>query len=142
MQPFAYVPEPPSPPPLPWTGLEFCICPHEGCFTRFASNAQCSVHYEAAVEDVGTHHTHQGRMCSSLHIFSSLVDPMNIRLTGLSPRSLRDSQESSPAPQFESISSLMLSFLYGLTLTSVHDYWKNHNFDYMELCQQSHVSAF
>ena len=41
---------------------------------RFTSDTQCSVHYEAA----GIHHTHQRRMCSSLHIFSSLVDPMNM----------------------------------------------------------------
>ena len=32
--------------------------------------------------------------------------------------------KSSPAPQFESINSLVLSFLYGPTLTSIHDYWK------------------
>ena len=37
--------------------------------------------------------------------------------------------ESSPAPQFESINSLVLSFLYSPTLTSVCDYWKNHSFD-------------
>ena len=30
------------------------------------------------------------------------------------------------APQFESISSSVLSFLYGPTLTSIHDYWKSH----------------
>ena len=41
----------------------------------------------------------------------------------------RDSQESSPTPQFKSINSLVLSFLYSPTLTSVHDYWKNHSFD-------------
>ena len=40
----------------------------------------------------------------------------------------RDSQESSPAPQFESINSSVLSLPYGPTLTSVHDYWKNHSF--------------
>ena len=34
----------------------------------------------------------------------------------------RDSQESSPATQFKSINSLVLSLLYGSTLTSVHDY--------------------
>ena len=34
------------------------------------------------------------------------------------------------------------SLLYGPTLTSVHDYWKNHSFDYMDLCRQSDVSAF
>ena len=34
-------------------------------------------------------------------------------------------QGTSPAPQFESINSLVLSLLYGLTLTSIHDYWEN-----------------
>ena len=34
------------------------------------------------------------------------------------------------------------SFLYGSTLTSVHDYWKKHSFDYMDVCQQSDVSVF
>ena len=46
-----------------------------------------------------------------------------------SPCSPRDSQESSPAPQFKSINSLALNFLYGPTLTSIHDYWKSHSFD-------------
>ena len=42
-----------------------------------------------------------------------------------SPCCLRDSQESSPAPQFESINSSALSLLYGPILISIHDYWKN-----------------
>ena len=41
----------------------------------------------------------------------------------------RDSQESSPTPQFKSINSSTLSFLYSTTLTSIHDFWKNHNLD-------------
>ena len=41
----------------------------------------------------------------------------------------RDSQESSPTPQFKSINSLALSFLYSPILTSIHDYWKNRIFD-------------
>ena len=41
----------------------------------------------------------------------------------------RDSQESSSIPQFKSINSSALSFLYGPTLTSIHDYWKKHSFD-------------
>ena len=40
-----------------------------------------------------------------------------------------DCKEIKPAPQFKSINSLVLSFLYGPTLTSVHDYWKNYSFD-------------
>ena len=38
-------------------------------------------------------------------------------------------QESSPIPQFKSINSSVLSFLYSPTLTSIHDYRKNHSFD-------------
>ena len=37
----------------------------------------------------------------------------------------RDSQESSPTPQFKSINASALSFLYSPTLTSIHDHWKN-----------------
>ena len=46
-----------------------------------------------------------------------------------SPCSPRDSQESSPTPQFKSINSSVLSLLYVPTLISIHDYWKNHSFD-------------
>ena len=45
------------------------------------------------------------------------------------PCSPRDSQESSPTPQFKSINSLVLSLLHSPTLTSIHDHWKNHSFD-------------
>ena len=78
---------------------------------------------------------------------SASVLPMNIQdwfplgWTG-SPCSPRDSQESSPTPPFKSINSLALSFLYGPTLTSIHDYWKHHSFDYTDICWQSSVSAF
>ena len=64
---------------------------------------------------------------------SASVLPMNIQdwfpLDGLvaSPCSPRDSQQSSPTPQFKSINSSALSFLSALT--SIHDYWKNHSFD-------------
>ena len=39
------------------------------------------------------------------------------------------SQKSSPIPQFKSINSSALSFLHSPTLTSIHDYWKNHSLD-------------
>ena len=62
------------------------------------------------------------------------VLPMNIQgwfllgWTSLTPCSPRDFQESS-TPQFKSIKSSVLSFLYGPTLRSIHDYWRNHRFD-------------
>ena len=42
---------------------------------------------------------------------------------------VQGTQESSPAPQFESINSSALSLFYGPALTSIHDYWKNHSLD-------------
>ena len=54
----------------------------------------------------------------------------------------RDSEESSPAPQFKSINSAVPSLHYGPTLTSVNDYWKKYSFDSTDLCWQSDVSAF
>ena len=82
---------------------------------------------------------------SALHIrwpedwsFSFSISPssehsglISFRMGWLDPRV---SQASSPIPPFKSINSLVLSFLCGPTLTSIHDYWKNHSFDYMDLC--------
>ena len=76
---------------------------------------------------------------------SASVLPVNIQgwfplgLTGLisSQCCPRDSQETSPEPQFESINFSSLRIL-----TSIYDYWKNHRFNYTGLCQQSDVSTF
>ena len=59
-----------------------------------------------------------------------------------SPCCPRDFQEFSPAPQFESINSSVLNFLYDPTLTSIHDYWKNHSLDDMDLCWQKWCLCF
>jgi len=59
----------------------------------------------------------------------SIQDSFPLGLTGLISFSPRDSQESSTAPQFKSINSLPLSFLYSPTLTSIRNYRKNHSFD-------------
>ena len=68
--------------------------------------------------------------------FSFSISPSNeysglisLRIAGLISLSSKDSQESSLIPQFKIINSSALRFLYGPTLTSIHDYWKNHSFD-------------
>ena len=55
---------------------------------------------------------------------------------------VQGTRESSPTPQFKSINYLVLSLLYGLTFTSIRDYWKNHIFDQTDLCWESNVSTF
>ena len=66
--------------------------------------------------------------------YSGLI---SFRIDWLDLLAAQDSQESSPTPHFKSIKPLMLSLLYGPTLISIHDYWKNHSFDYTDLCRQS-----
>ena len=68
--------------------------------------------------------------------FSYSISPSNeysgliaFRIDWLDPCCPRDFQESSPTPQFKSIISSVLSFLYSPALTSILDYWKNHSFD-------------
>ena len=96
---------------------------------------------------------HQGlfQLISSLHpggqsigaSASASVLPMNIQdWLVWSPWCPRSSQDSSSAPQFKSITSWAFSLLYGPSLISIHDYWKNHSFDYTNLCRQSNVSVF
>ena len=70
---------------------------------------------------------------SSSHEYSGLI---SFRMDWLDVCCPRDSKESSPTPQFKSSNSLALRLLYGPTLISVHNYWKNHSFDYMNLCWQ------
>ena len=99
-----------SNPPISFSVIPFSSClqsfPPSGCFPVsqfFASGGQSIV------------------ASASASFF-----PMNIQgwfLLG------RDSQESSPKPQFKNISSSALSFLYSRTLTYTCDYWKNHSFD-------------
>ena len=92
--------------------IPFCSClqsfPASGCFQMsqfFASVAK--------VLELPLQHESFGWILRTDFLYDGLVG---------SPWSPRDSQESSPTPQFKSISSLVLSFLYGLTLTSIHDY--------------------
>ena len=61
---------------------------------------------------------------SPFNAYSGLIF---LELTGLISLLSRDSQESSSAPQFESINSLVLRLRYGPTRTSIRDYWKSYS---------------
>ena len=72
--------------------------------------------------------------------FSFSVSPSNehsglisFRMDWLDLLAVQGTLKSSPTSQFKSINSSVLSLLYGPTLTSIHDYWKNHSFDYADL---------
>ena len=79
---------------------------------------------------------------------SASVHPMNsqgwfpLRLTGLISLLSKGLSGVFSSTAFQSINSLALSFLYGLPLISIHEYWRNHSFDYTDLYRQSDVYAF
>ena len=81
-------------------------------------------------------------------LVSASVLPVNIQhwfplgLTGLISLLSKGLSDVFSRPLFESINYLALSLLYGPTLTSVHDYWRNHGLGCTDLCQQSDVFAF
>ena len=60
--------------------------------------------------------------------------PISFKIDWFDLLAVQGIQESSPTTQF-SINSSALSFLYGPTLTSVHDYWRNHGIDYVNFIQ-------
>ena len=68
--------------------------------------------------------------------FSFSISPSNehpgqisFRMDWLDLLAVQGTVKSSPTPQFKSINSSVLSFLYSPTLTSIHDYWINHSLD-------------
>ena len=52
----------------------------------------------------------------------------SFRMDWLDLLGVQGTLKSSPTPQFKSIRSSVFSFLYGPTLITIHDYWKNHRF--------------
>ena len=75
--------------------------------------------------------------------FSFSISPSNeysglifFRLTGLISLQSKVLSRVFSNITVKSINSSVLSFLYSPTLTSIYDYWKNHSFDQIYLCQQ------
>ena len=78
--------------------------------------------------------------------FSFSISPSNehrglisFRMDWLDLLAVKEKSESSPTPQFKSVNLSVLSLLHSQTLTSIHDHWKNHSLDQMDLCWQSNV---
>ena len=82
---------------------------------------------------------------------SASVLPMNIQdwfplgLTGwisLLSKGLSRVFSNSTVQKHQFFGAQFFFFFLNLTLISIHDYWKNHSFDQMDLCWQSNISAF
>ena len=65
----------------------------------------------------------------SISAFNKYLGLISFKIDWFDLPAVQGIQRSSPASQYNSTNSSALSFLYGPTLTSVHDYWKNRSFD-------------
>ena len=99
--------------------VPFTSCPQSLPASEFFPMSQLSHEVAKVLEFQLQHQSFQWRF---------RTDFLQDGLVG-SPCSPRESQESSPTPQFKNINSSVLSFLYSPSLTSIHDYWKNHSLD-------------
>ena len=83
-----------------------------------------------------------GNFNFSISPSSEYSELISFRIHWFTLPAIEGTHKSSPASQFKSINSLAPSLLYGPALTSIHEYWLNHSFDYTDLCWQSNVCAF
>ena len=82
------------------------------------------------------------RVSFSLSLSNEYSGLISFTIDWLGLLAVQESQESFPTPQFKSINSLVLSFLYSPALISYMTTGEKHSFDEMDLCWQSNVSAF
>ena len=120
--------------PSPTSGVHTNSCPSSQWYHPAISSSV--IPFSSCLPALGSFPMSQLFTCGGQSIgvsASASVLPKNtqdwspLRWTVGSPWSSRDSQESSPTPQFKSINSSVLSLFHSPTLTSIHDHWKNHS---------------
>ena len=111
----------PSPPPLN-------LSQHQGLFQCVSSSHQVAWYWSFSFS-IGPSNEYSALISFRVHWFDLLA--VQETLKSLLQQS-----------QFKTINSLVLSLLYSPTLTSIHDYWRNHSFNYTDLCWQSDALLF
>ena len=106
-------------PSSPWChpAISSSVIPLSSCLQSFPTSGSFLMSQLFASGDQST-----GASASTSVVLMNIQGWFPLGLAGLITCCPRDSQESSPTPQFKSINSSVLSFLYGPTLTSTHDY--------------------
>ena len=126
---------PPCPSPTPGVYLNSCPSSrwcHPAISSSVVPFSSCPQSFPASGSFPMTQLFTSGGQCIGISASISVL-PMNIQdwfslgFTGWISGSPRDSQESSPTPQFKSINSSALSLLHSPTLTSIHDHRKKHS---------------
>ena len=121
---------PPCPPPTP--GAYSNTCPlHQWCHPTISSSVVPFSSFNLSQIRVFSNESVLRIRWPKYWSFSFSISPSNEYSGLISFRTdwldLLAVQGSAPTPQLKTINSVVLSFVYSPTLTSIHDYWKNHS---------------
>ena len=97
--------------------------------------------HQGLFQGVGSSHQSTGASASALVLLMNIRDWFPLGLTSLislQPKGLSKVFSNTTVQKHRFFCAQPF---YGPTLTSIHDYWKNHSFDYTDFCGQSNVSA-
>ena len=108
------------------------LCPlNRWCYLTMSSSAIC---FSFCLQSFPASGSHQAAKVSyrsfsfSIRASNEYSELISFRIDWFDLPAVQGTlKESSPAPQFKSINPSVFSFLYGPTLKSIHDYWKNHS---------------
>ena len=140
-----------SHPLLPLSPSALNLSQHQGLYNELALHIRWpkywSVHFSISLSNELALHISWPKYWSfsfSIGSSSEFSGLISLGLTGLISLLSKgpSSVFSSTTVQKHQFSGTQLSFLYGSAFTSVHDYWKNNNLDYVNFYRQSDVSAF
>jgi len=113
--------------PLSWwchPTISSSVVPFSSCLQSFPTSVsfQMSQLFASGGQSIGV-------LASASVLPTNTQDWPPLRWTGWISLQSKGLSKVSPSPQFKSINSLVLSFLYSPTLTPIHDYWENHSLD-------------
>ena len=117
--------------------ISSCVVPFSSCLQSFPASGSflMSRLFTPGGQSIGT------LVSASVHLMN-IQDWFPLGLTGLISLQPKGFSRVFSSTTVQIINASTFSLLYGPALTPVQDYWKNHSFDWTDLCRQSDVSAF
>ena len=118
----------PSQPPSPPSSVALSLSHHQGLFQWVSSSLLKKPKYWSFSFSISPSNEYSGLIPFRIDWFDLLA--------------VQETLKSLIQHQSSKASILWHSGFFMAQISSVHDYWKNHSFDYTDLCLQSDVSAF
>ena len=112
--------------------ISSCVIPFSSCLQSFPASGsfQMSQFFALGGQSIGV-------SASASFLPMNIQDWFPLGWTGWISLQFKGLSRVFSSTTVQNFNSLMLNILYGPTVSSICDYWKNHSFDYRDLCWQS-----